>query len=117
MSWSVSASGKCSDVAVDIAGQFTKTSPPCEEPEEGIRQAAAKLIAQALLAYNALTTVLVNAHGSYAQVGDVGRKTYADSLPHADTNLPSTRDPNLPNRDPNLPPNNNMVLSITIEAQ
>jgi hypothetical protein len=63
MSWSVAAIGKSQAVAAEIAKQFANGSK-CMEPEESIRQAAASLIATAMVAEDAAVVVTVTANGS-----------------------------------------------------
>lgn len=63
MSWSVAATGKAPEVRKEIAGQFQR-SGPCLEPEETIRQSAAKLIDAALEAQAESQEVKVSAYGS-----------------------------------------------------
>lgn len=62
MSWSVAAVGKAKAVRASIAEQFTKN--PCAEPEETVRQAAAKAIDVALAAQDESQPVEVTASGS-----------------------------------------------------
>jgi hypothetical protein len=70
MSWSVSAIGKASAVASSIAKQFSGS--PCQEPEETVRQAAARTIAAAIEAQDPNCAVKVIASGS------MGFKDYSD---------------------------------------
>jgi hypothetical protein len=69
MSWSVAAIGNSGAVAEAIAQQFTN-SGKCNEPEEAIRQAAAKIIADALAAEMEDTPVDVSASGSMSWSGN-----------------------------------------------
>ena len=62
MSWSVSAIGKLAAVKASIAEQFTRN--PCSEPEESIRQSAAKTIDAALSAQDGVSVIKVMASGS-----------------------------------------------------
>jgi hypothetical protein len=63
MSWSVGAFGRAEKVRVSIADQFSKSSA-CVDPEEGVRQAAAKLIDTALAAQDPQFAIEVSASGS-----------------------------------------------------
>ena len=65
MSWSVSGSGEPKSVADSIAKSFSVQK--CDEPEEGIRLAAADLIAKALSAQDNAKTVEVSAYGSQSK--------------------------------------------------
>lgn len=62
MSWSVSAVGKATAVRKSIADQFTRNT--CAEPEETVRQTAAKLLDAALAAQDDNQPVEVTASGS-----------------------------------------------------
>lgn len=62
MSWSVSAVGKASAVAVKIAKDFAATK--CSEPEETIKNGVATIVAAALAAYPDTYAVTVTANGS-----------------------------------------------------
>lgn len=62
MSWSVSAIGKSNAVKQEISKQFNQQSP-CAEPEESVRQAAAKAIDAALAAFDDGQVVRVSASG------------------------------------------------------
>lgn len=62
MSWSVSAVGRPPAVAAVIETQFAASS--CSEPEETVRQAARKVIAEALAAQRPDSAVKVSASGS-----------------------------------------------------
>jgi hypothetical protein len=77
MSWSVGAKGEHSEVRATIAKQFAD-SGPCAEPEEAIRQAAAKIIDAALEAQGYLPNVDVSAYGSMSI--DYTSKKIANSL-------------------------------------
>ena len=66
MSWSVATVGKSPEAASEIARQFA-TSGPCEEPEEGIRQGAAKLLALAIEAQDPDKQVRISAYGSQSK--------------------------------------------------
>lgn len=68
MSWSVGGKGKASEVKEGIAKQFASGSK-CIEPEETIRQEAAKLIDKALGAEDPDVTVDLAAYGSQGSVG------------------------------------------------
>jgi hypothetical protein len=63
MSWGVSAIGKAGAVRASIAGQFSRGGK-CVEPEETIRQAAAKIIDTALESISSIYVVKVSASGS-----------------------------------------------------
>jgi hypothetical protein len=65
MSWSVAGRGEPKAVADQIAQQFSVSK--CEEPEEGIRLAAAALIAKALASQENAKTVVVSASGSQSR--------------------------------------------------
>ena len=62
MSWSVAAIGKSTAVRAELAKQFTIN--PCAEPEETVRQSAAKTIDAALSALDGSIAVKVAANGS-----------------------------------------------------
>ena len=62
MSWSVSAIGKSAAVRSSVAEQFTKNT--CSEPEESVRQAAARLLDACLAAQDGVGAVKVIASGS-----------------------------------------------------
>jgi hypothetical protein len=69
MSWTVAEVGKAKAVAPKIAQQFLVN--PCQEPEETIRQAAARTIATVLEGQDPSNVVKVIASGS------MGFKDYA----------------------------------------
>jgi len=68
MSWSVSASGKAPEAKANIAGQFERGSK-CADPEEEIRQVAAKLIDLSLGHQDPEKDVSVTAYGSQSVAG------------------------------------------------
>lgn len=63
MSWSVTVFGRVEKVRAAIADQF-KTSSGCAEPEESVRQSAAKLIDDSLAAQDQQFAIEVSASGS-----------------------------------------------------
>jgi hypothetical protein len=77
MSWSVGGNGPVADVRASVAKQF-ETGSKCTEPEESIRQAAAKIIDQALDAQGYLPNVEVGAYGSMSM--DYTTKKISSSL-------------------------------------
>lgn len=62
MSWSISALGRAGAVRKSIADQFSRNT--CAEPEETVRQNAAKLLDEALAAQDESQPVEVSASGS-----------------------------------------------------
>jgi len=62
MTWSVSAIGRAPKVREEISRQFTLNK--CVEPEESVRQSAAKVIDDALAAQDDNFVVQVSASGS-----------------------------------------------------
>jgi ABC-type Zn2+ transport system substrate-binding protein/surface adhesin len=69
MSWGITAIGKPQAVAAKLADEFTKH--PCIDPEEGVRQAAANVIAVALAAQDPNSAVKVMANGHQFQNYDL----------------------------------------------
>lgn len=73
MSWSVSAVGKPSAVAVKLAAQFSGIK--CMEPEETIKNTVASAVAVALKAFPESSAVKVDAYGS--QSTDAAKPDFA----------------------------------------
>jgi hypothetical protein len=73
MSWSVSAIGRVPAVRAAIAKQFADGGK-CVEPEESIRQAAAKVLDSVIVAQDPTNVVKVTASGSQS-FKDYGTKT------------------------------------------
>lgn len=78
MSWSVSAIGKAAAVRKSIADQFTKNT--CAEPEEAVRQNAAKLLDEALAAQDQSQPVEVSASGSQSYKDYVAKTGVTNQL-------------------------------------
>jgi hypothetical protein len=75
MSWSVGENGRASAVAKKIAEAFAGMHK-CAEPEEAIKIAVAKIIADALAAYHPNEAVKVTASGSqFEPYGPDGKPT------------------------------------------
>ena len=74
MSWSVAFTGKAPEARAKISEQF-KNSGPCIEPEETVRQLAAKLIDLALEAQAPDQEVKVSAYGSQNSIWHGGIPT------------------------------------------
>jgi hypothetical protein len=70
MSWSVSAIGKPGPVAAKVTEELNRFT--CTDPEEGVKQAAAALLATCLAAQDPNTAVRVSASGH--QSGSVGNR-------------------------------------------
>jgi hypothetical protein len=62
MSWGFEFVGKASAVRTKCAAEFAKN--PCSEPEETVRQSAAKAVDEALAAQDSTVAVKVTARGS-----------------------------------------------------
>ena len=77
MSWSVGGNGETSVVRASVANAFA-TGGVCAEPEESIRQAAAKIIDQALESQGYYPNVNVSALGSMTK--DYATGKVANSL-------------------------------------
>ena len=77
MSWSVGSTGELSATRATVAKQF-ETGSVCMEPEESIRQAAAKIIDQALETQGYYPNVNVSAYGSMTK--DYATGKVANSL-------------------------------------
>ena len=74
MSWSVNAIGKPAAVAAKLIEEFSR--PPCVQPEEDVRQAAAAVVFAAVKAQAANSAVVVIASGNQTPIyGSDGKPT------------------------------------------